>query len=580
MKIDQFMWGYQHIFRHSVGFDVERAVESIGAGLDPEIVLIGFAADRDCRHTVCIEPERGPLTQAHLKGVLDRAAVIFAEDPETRIVHSYRPLHESRQRSLYQRARGRAICETIEATGVYGNVRAFASNSTLIGGYEAHTVVIVDAAAIDSLWCFDDEVFDRQYVGRSLQHEVIAECLRRSDRALYQPDPGAGLGVLEATTEEIVGAAGRAFMRGCVVRSGEMLAGEPFDALCKITSLSYERGGAAGFILFVGPKHPALATVIFLERTVPLHEYRAIRKLLETTDSTTSLLCDGRDVYGLGSVHDGSDSPDVFAVTIPAHATWQMNHGSHQLMRVNYGSPSLPRPLLDRAAFADALDRVLGAGDMDRLWLVVEAAASAGHGATVVVSADGAGEAVRLGGQSTAIRPTELTPEDVARLGRIDGALLFDTAALCHAVGVILDGDARGNGDPARGSRFNSALRYQTAAPAGSVVIVVSDDGTIDLVPMLLPRVTRRAISEVVQRFVDVASAEDVDGELFARSYDAVLAVAFYLDTGQCETVNTLYEAEQRHRLASGGLQVLRPPLGPNPQMNESYFIEERELFP
>lgn len=249
-------------------------------------------------------------------------------------------------------------------------------------------------------------------------------------------------------------------------------------------------------------------------------------------------------------------------------------------MRVAYGSPSLPRPLLDRAAFADALDRVLGAGDMDRLWLVIEAAASAGHGATVVVSVDAAGEALRLRGQATAIRPTELTAEDVARLGRIDGALLFDTEALCHAVGAILDGDARGIGDPARGSRFNSALRYQTAAPARSVVIVVSDDGTIDLVPMLLPRVTRRAISEIVQRFVDVASAEDVDGELFARSYDAVRAVAFYLDAGHCETVNTLYEAEQKRRLAAGGLQVLRPPLEPNPQMNESYFIDERELVP
>ncbi|HUR24338.1 MAG TPA: hypothetical protein VMZ73_10745, partial [Acidimicrobiales bacterium] len=179
-----------------------------------------------------------------------------------------------------------------------------------------------------------------------------------------------------------------------VVRSGEMLPGEPFDALCKITSLSYERGGAAGYILLVGRGHPALTTVISLERTVPLHKYRAIRKLLETTDSTSALLCDGRDVYGLGSV-DSSDHPDVFAVTIPAHATWQFAHNGRQLMRVSYGSPSLPQPLLDRAAFADALDRVLGAGDIEPLWRVIEAAASAGHGATVVVSAGAAMEALR-----------------------------------------------------------------------------------------------------------------------------------------------------------------------------------------
>ena len=39
---------------------------------------------------------------------------------------------------------------------------------------------------------------DRGYVSRSLQHEVIAECLRRADDALYAPEPGAALAVLGA----------------------------------------------------------------------------------------------------------------------------------------------------------------------------------------------------------------------------------------------------------------------------------------------------------------------------------------------------------------------------------------------
>lgn len=574
VKINQFMWGYQHIFRHSVGFDVQSALESIGANLEPEILLIGFAVDDDRRHAVCIEPERGPLTQADLDAVHDRAAVIFDKDPETKIYHSHRPLHERRQSGLYRRARASAICEAIEATGLYGDVRAIASDSTLIGGYEVHTVVVVKADPIDSLPCFDDEIFDRQYVGRSLQHEVLAECLRRADRALYLPDPGAGLNVLDATTEEIVGAAGRTFMRGCVVRSGEMLAGEPFDALCRVMSLSYERAKAWGQILFVSPEHTSLTTVIALERSVRLDQSRAIRKLLATTDTTTALLCDGTAVYGLGFVAD-DDSTDVFSVTVPAHATWQLNHRDRELMRVSYGLPALPRPLLDRAAFADTVARIVGPACVDRLWTVIEAATASGHGATIAVSADAPSEAARLSGQSTLIRPTELTADDVARLGRIDGALLIDSDAICHAVGVILDGDARGVGDPSRGSRFNSSVRYQMAAPAPAVLVVVSDDGTIDLVPSLRPRVTRRQVAEVVQRFVDVTSADEVDGELFARSYDAVRTAAFYLDGQQCETVNELYAAEQDRRLASGGVSVIQVPLQPNLDLDDSYFIEE-----
>lgn len=574
MNIDQFMWGYQHIFRHSVGFDVKEALELIGASLEPEVLLIGFAADANQRHALCIEPERGPLTQEHLGSVLGRARLIFDEEPETKIYHSHRPLHDRRQRWLYRRARALATCEAIEATGLYGDVRAFASGSTLIGGYEVHTIVLVDAEAIDSLPCFDDEMFDRQYVGRSLQHEVITECLRRADRALYAPDPGAGLNVLDATTEEIVGAAARTFMRGCVVRSGEMLAGEPFDALCKVTSLSYERGGAAGQIVFVGPEHKSLTTVITFERAVPLHQTRSIRKLLETTDTEVALLCDGSAVYGLGYVAD-DDSKDVFRVTVPAHATWQLNHLDLELIRVSYGLPALPRPLLDRAAFADTVERVVGTADVDALWAIVEAATTAGHGATIVVSADAAAEAARLRDQSTLIRPTELTARDVARLIGIDGALLIDSDAVCHAVGVILDGDARGAGDPSRGSRFNSSMRYQMAAPAPAVVVVVSDDGTLDLVPLLHPRLTRRQVDEVVQRFIDVASADEVDGELFARSYAAVRAWAFYLDAAQCDAINELFEAEQDRRFGSGGLRVMQAGLEPNPGLDDSYFIEE-----
>ncbi|HEY5170834.1 MAG TPA: hypothetical protein VIK54_03810, partial [Acidimicrobiia bacterium] len=239
------------------------------------------------------------------------------------------------------------------------------------------------------------------------------------------------------------------------------------------------------------------------------------------------------------------------------------------------GAPTLPRPLIDRAAFADAVDRIVGGGDLDGLWRIVEAAAASGHGATVVVSADAPGESARLAGQSTPIGPTELTAPDVARLGRIDGALLVDRNAICHAVGVILDGDARGFGGPSRGSRFNSSVRYQMAAPARAVVVVISDDGTIDLVPTLRPRVTRREVAEVVQRFVDVASADEIDGELFARSYDAVRAMSFYLNAKQCETVNELYEAEHDRRYASGGLRVIQDPLEPNPEMVDAYFSDK-----
>ncbi len=43
----------------------------------------------------------------------------------------------------------------------------------------------------------------------------------------------------------------------------------------------------------------------------------------------------------------------------------------------------------------------------------------------------------------------------------------------------------------------------------------------------------------------------------------------------QCQVVNDLYENEQNRRLEGGGIAIRESPLRPDPQMNDSYFMEE-----
>ncbi len=50
---------------------------------------------------------------------------------------------------------------------------------------------------------------------------------------------------------------------------------------------------------------------------------------------------------------------------------------------------------------------------------------------------------------------------------------------------MILDGLATGEGDPGRGARYNSAVRYTAASSAPCLVLIVSDDGMIDVHPEL-----------------------------------------------------------------------------------------------
>ncbi|HIB66545.1 MAG TPA: hypothetical protein EYO33_15875, partial [Phycisphaerales bacterium] len=61
-------------------------------------------------------------------------------------------------------------------------------------------------------------------------------------------------------------------------------------------------------------------------------------------------------------------------------------------------------------------------------------------------------------------------------------AVLLDPQGLCYGVGVILDGPATPQGSPARGARYNSAIRYLSAHP-GCLIIAVSEDGPVDIFP-------------------------------------------------------------------------------------------------
>lgn len=571
--IEQFMWGYQHIFRSSLEFAVRGALEAVGAPMEVTVVLVGFRISGP-GHDLCVEPENGALTQNHFARALDRASEIFAADPEQEIITRPQPKPDHRMRNVALKARAEAVREAIAASGSFPNGEVFVSTSSPIGGYEVHTCIVVEAERLGALHAFANAEEDRLYVGRSLVHEVIAECLRRADRALYMPDPGAGLNILGAPTLDVVRAAASRFLDGCAMRTGGM-PGDLLEVLEGVVSLEYERAAAAGRIVIVGQSRP-LAVSSVLARAVSLRDSRAIRKLLEVSDEDVALLTDGSKVFALGDVesHDSGDRP-AFEIVVPSHATFELRHDGVALMRVAYGRPALPRPLLERDRFDDVIARVLAVKDSSTLWTIVEAAAGSGHGTIIVVSADAAGEAERLSGQATLIEPHVLRAGDTARFSRIDGATLLDVEGRCHAVGVILDGEATGAGDPSRGSRFNSSLRYHASSSREVVAVVVSDDGYVDLVPDLKPMVKRSDVQAAVEAFRDAATADPVDGELFARAHDAVKAMSFYLDEVQCQEVNDLYEHEQERRLEEGGIAIRETPLRPDRLMNDSYFVEE-----
>ena len=398
---------------------------------------------------------------------------------------------------------------------------------------------------------------------------IINTCLERADRALYLPYPGEGIGVL-GDRIDIVRTSAERFVDG-VTFALAPLPTDLFRLANHFSSLTYERAGAKGHLVVTDPDNLANKLKVTFQNPVGLREARSVRKMLELTDETKALLTDGGVIYGLGEC---ISAPDVAQITIEGHAKWLLSVNDTALIKVVYEHAGLPKPILDKNLFRDVARRKIGSVEVERIWDIVQCVLDNDHGTTIVISEDPVSEIQRLGQEALAIKPEYLDHRDVARLGRIDGAILLGLDGRCFAFGVILDGRATSSGDRARGARFNSSIRYQRISEVGTLVIVISEDGTVDLIPNLMPRVSRHEVVHAVRMFCEYSSIEDGDGEEWARRNRRVEELKFYLNEEQCYRVNEAYEKEMDARLESGGLKLSRGRLQPDPDMDDSYFSE------
>ena len=564
------MWRFQQNFRLAVEHELEQALSDIGFVVKVHILLVGFAITDDVNHQLCIEPEDGPLTTINIPDILALAEDIYQTDPASELIHSHPEVHQLRHQRLRLQARAEALMRRIEESSVFPSTKFFVSISAPICGYRVHTCVGIPIQDLDTLAALEDDHIDLIYVGQSLQHAVINECLHRADQALYLPDPGADLRVI-GPTDDIVRAAADSLVKGMVYRTGGV-ASDLFRAVNNFTALSYERANdTKGCLIISDADKVAEQAHIQFQKPISIYNARNMRKLLELSDDTTVILSDYRRAYGLGAYNA---IPDSIEIRVRGHADWEALFNGIALIRVRNGHAKLPpKPPITRERLADLAERIVGSIELDRIWSVIDKAQISGHGMTLVISHDPSGETSRLGDQAMPTVPRCLNPADIVRLGHVDGAVILGPDGHCYAFGVILDGEAeRGRGDPARGSRFNSAVRYQRTKAPNSLIVVISDDGMVDLIPPLKPRVHRYRVEQAVADFCAICNTDPVDGEKFAQASDMVEELAFYLNQDQCNRFNECYKKEMDNRLESGNIAIIPTPLRPHPDMDDSYF--------
>jgi hypothetical protein len=148
--------------------------------------------------------------------------------------------------------------------------------------------------------------------------------------------------------------------------------------------------------------------------------------------------------------------------------------------------------------------------------------------------------------------------------------MIADPDGVCHAVGVILDGNATPTCTPARGGRYNSAVRYVGDGSTGRQALVLSEDGTLDVVPLLRPQID----GDAVERAVVALGSALIDDYHQTRNF--LDENRFYLNADQCRRANEALDRIERAPVEVGRIVWSTNRFEPDPEMNDGYLKKKR----
>lgn len=581
MIIDQFMWGFQPHFQTALEASVKSALDSIGVVLAPVALLIGFEEEPG-GHEICVEPEGAGINPATLDGCLAEGDAKYDSHRDRRMHMSDPGLHTRFHANLRDRCRAEAIADALASVGNAEPRHWIVGLSARVDRYRVYPVIGVLRGKWDALPTLAHRESDhRVEMFLSLQESVIREVLRRASFALSTS--GQPLDIPYSDSDEVVRRATKNFIDRLVYFKGGFMGGGLDSAMNLIAAQPYEGRAGAGTMLMA--KRGECSIGLEFTNPISLKLTRAVRKALEMTSSELHLVTDGTVAIGLGVLADNYDSEaeTAFLLRVLGRAYWELQHAGVPLLAVSDGHATVPRERLSRETFRDAVLRLFGSsGDGDRLWALALAAADQAHGTMLVVHADAESEASRLAPPAMRVEPSVLEESTLSAVSAIDGAVVVDPSGRCHGVGVILDGRARSTmGDASRGARYNSAHRYLAEATRPCLIIIVSEDGMIDLIPELPRRIKKSQVNAVLSEVESLSKRDPVDFRQFFKREQHLRSLSFYLTAEQCDRANAArrrvedYRELAAKRSGKGVLRVSSDAYEPNSQLDNSVFLPE-----
>lgn len=582
-KINLFMWGYQTHFRVDVQSRMNRVMKEMGViTAGAECMLVGVrVTDNENPNEVCVEPEDWKWPLKLFEGLYADVDSEVASHPLQNIFYGDEPSMQDKPENIRKDSVRRAVEKALAPYDEEQGMRSFAGAPASVGGYHVTPVLQVPIDIFERFRPLREPITDGRCIGHpSFIHAAIDQVLSEAHDELLRPDPGRLLSDRSRSTEEITRRAAAKFMHtpGLAIGGQGYEGHDLFERFNLISSLMYERTEGTGRVILSNLENEAVDIVLQLAEAVPFREPRWSRKLLQMASRETALIANFGEFLGLGTVVSGADpwtTQDLFEVEFLDHYHWRLSCGDEVLLVSKYGVPSLPQERFPRARLVDTFRRLFPESseeNVDEVMEIFDAAVNQRHGSMFIVAQDAKAEAERLRGQGTKIEATKLTPLLYRRVSDIDGTIIIDPHCVCHAIGVILDGPSRPECTPSRGSRYNSGIRYIGASESNRLAIIISDDGTVDVIPILRPQIKRSRVEEAIVA-LEASSRENLH-----PSINWLDNHRFYLDGCQCDRINAALARIKEEPMSVGEIWVLRTEFTPHPSLNDSYFeFEEGE---
>ncbi|WP_308721322.1 diadenylate cyclase [Komagataeibacter xylinus] len=568
--INLFMWGYQTHFRAQLEYRAKSIFQLIGAETELRVLLVGMRRPGlPPGHPVCIEPEDGIWPLALFSNLPAKVEQAIPAHPDQMMVYGDERANREKPERIRQETIADEVKRALDRADQMAGWQSFCSTAHSVDDYDVVCVLQLP----DRLFRKFPSVsmaYQRKVYETSLIHACINVFLQESRHGLGQPEPGRRIGDNGLRSpEEIIRRAASNFMCSPFI-AGKFCDLDLFEAVNRLSQQRYEGDIGIGRLVLAAANDPNVKYVLRLAQPVRLAEPRWARKLLQMATGPSALVAEYDTISGLGTVSDVSAPP--FSIEFLDHHQWNLRRGELVLMRCRFGEVQLPQETMGKERFIDNMQRVFPGIDepaIARFRIVLDLLAQLRHGSSLVIASDAKDEAERLARQGTNIVPTPLTKELLERATAIDGTILADPAGVCHAIGVILDGPASEESTPSRGARYNSAVRYVAAGAVPRMAFVISEDRTLDVIPLHRPRVLRSRIEAAV---AEIASATF---NTFHKARSFLDEHRFYLDAEQCRIVNEALDRIENEPAEVGRIIIQTRRFEPHPAFDATYLLAD-----